>query len=214
MISKNPLAKILVLFSLVAGLASGCDVLPQVISTDPTETATPLSLPSESPTAFPTPTVEIPTSTATITPVVVAATETPQPAITLAAEDMEFELFTGSPVFTANFAHPEAGCGWMGIAGQVFDAQAKPMQGLVVVAEGYLQEAAVEGVSLSGSATSYGPGGYEIVLANLPVESNKGITLSLFDLEGNLLAPRVALDTYADCGKNLILINFQQKPTE
>lgn len=196
----------------LAGLvlaASGCSLLPAAdvaVEASPTAVASPLA---EATKTSPPAATSAPTGAATVTPVVVAATNTPQPALTLAVEEAAFTLAGGSPVYTVNFAHSEAGCGWLGLAGQVFDGQAAPLPNLVVVVEGYLGETPVEGLALTGSSPAYGPGGYEIVLGSLPVESSKALTISLFDLEGNLLASRVALDTYADCGKNLILVNFE-----
>jgi len=201
--------KKITIFALFVMILSACSLLPQEDSPSQimvTETL----LASVMPTQTNIPTVETPASTATVTPVVVSATMTVQPAITLEAVDFPYRLQEVSPVYTSNFAHPEAGCAWLGMAGQVFDAQAVPAQGLVMVVEGYLQESAVDAVALTGTSKDYGPGGFEIVLADLPVDSTKALTVSLFDLQGNPLAPRIALDTYADCSKNLILINFQE----
>lgn len=204
--------KITIIRLCLAGLAliaRGCSLLPEANTTAEASPTAAVTLQAEATVTSPPAATSAPTGTASVTPVVVAATDTPQPALTLAVEEADYQLAEGSPVYTVNFAHPEAGCGWLGLAGQVFDAQAAPLLNLVVVVEGYLGETPVEGLALTGSSPAYGPGGYEIVLGSLPVESSKALTVSLFDLEGNLLAPRVALDTYADCGKNLILVNFE-----
>jgi len=196
----------------LAGLvlaASGCSLLPAANTAAETSPTAAVTLQADATMTIPPAATSAPTGTATVTPVVVSATNTPQPALTLAIENAAFTLAGGAPVYTVNFARPEAGCGWLGLAGQVFDAQAVPLPNLLVVVEGYLGETPVEGLALTGSCPAYGPGGYEIVLGSLPVESSKALTVSLFDLEGNLLASRVALDTYADCGKNLILVNFE-----
>lgn len=204
--------KITIISFCLAGLvlsSSGCSLLPAANTAAEASPPAAVTLQVEATMTSPPAPTSAPTGTATVTPVVVSATNTPQPALTLAIEGAAFTLAGGSPVYTVNFAHPEAGCGWLGLAGQVFDAQAVPLPNLLVVVEGYLGETPVEGLALTGSSPAYGPGGYEIVLGSLPVESSKALTVSLFDLEGNLLASRVALDTYADCGKNLILVNFE-----
>ena len=56
----------------------------------------------------------------------------------------------------------------------------------------------------------YGPGGYEIVLADQPIESRDSLWVQLFDLSGNPLSELIYVDTVADCGQNLILLNYSQ----
>lgn len=137
------------------------------------------------------------TTMATETP---AATKTPVPLI----------LQPGVPAYIRNFSHPVKGCDWMGIAGQVFGADRKPQVNRVVIVKGKLSGSSIDQVVLTGvpEGIIYGPGGYEITLADRPVESVNSITIQVFDLENNPLSLPVNIDTFAECDKNLIIVNF------
>jgi hypothetical protein len=65
-------------------------------------------------------------------------------------------------------------------------------------------------MSLTGVALNYGPSGFEFQLAGKPVASKKTLWTQLLDQEGLPVSDRVFFDTYADCNRNLILINFKQ----
>lgn len=124
---------------------------------------------------------------------------------------MPFALQPNSPVYLQNFAHPDRACGWVGVAGQVFDLNGKPISNLVVVAEGTLGGKIVDGVGLTGLNKAYGPGGYEIEIGSTLVDSTGTVKVSLYGLDGVALATQVSINTYNDCKKNLILVNYVQK---
>ena len=121
-----------------------------------------------------------------------------------------FVAQSGIPVYLSNFAHPDRGCEWAGIAGQVFDAAGAAKGGLVVSVLGQLDGQPVDGVTLSGLPASqgYGPGGYELVLGDHPVQSQGNLTVQVFDQSGNPLTAPFIVDTFADCERNLVLVNF------
>ena len=104
--------------------------LPALVLTN-TPTPTPKGvLPS---TWTPTPTL---TASPTLTP-----TETPSPTPTntpVPTADLEsgtsFEIQEGSPSYEVNSLHASAGCGWMGVAGQIFDREGNPISGVLVEA--------------------------------------------------------------------------------
>lgn len=98
----------------------------------------------------------------------------------------------------------------MGVAGQVINSLGVPQCDLVVVVEGTLNNNPVELVALTGLSDQYGLGGYEVVLSDQVIASQGSLKLTLYDLNGIVLANPVSFDTIADCQKNLILINFQQ----
>src|SRR3990172_11681189 len=52
--------------------------------------------------------------------------------------DIRFIEQAGSPAWLPNIMHPQSGCNWMGIGGQVFDAQSVPTKNLVVEVGGKL----------------------------------------------------------------------------
>lgn len=105
--------------------------------------------------------------------------------------------------------YAERGCRWMGVAGQVFDAEGQPVEGVVVGINGELGGNPVSGVGLSGLATDYGPGGYEVFLAETPLASNGTLWAQVFSPEWEPLSPAYTFSTSADCAENLILLNFQ-----
>lgn len=98
----------------------------------------------------------------------------------------------------------------MGVAGQVFSTAGKPVNNLVVVLEGTLDGQIVDKVGMTGLAKDYGAGGYEIVFSDKAAASSGSLFATLYDLSGNSLSYPVAFDTFADCKKNLVLVNFKQ----
>ena len=194
-------------------LCPGCEA---TATTDPAIEST-ATAPAE--TAIVEPTQEgtpAPEATATAQIVVVVPTNTPTntplPATaTPSASDMKYDVQSDSPVYIPNFAHADLACSWMGIAGQVFDKAGSPLPGVVVVAEGSLNAKPLEIIRLTSLDSAYGPGGFEIPLADQPVDSNGTIYVSIYDLDGNLLSTPLALQTYNDCDKNLIVVNFKEK---
>ena len=99
----------------------------------------------------------------------------------------------------------------MGVAGQVFDRSGKPILNMVVVVEGVLNNATIDMIGLTGINGAYGPGGYEIQLANAVINSSNTLAITLYDLAGSTMTYPLAFSTYADCSKNLVLINFNQR---
>lgn len=169
---------------------------PRSTATDvpPTQTAEP------SPTANPTATLE-----PSFTP-----THTPEPSLTPTPFPYGFQ--EGSPSYMANFAHPDDGCDWLGVAGQVFDRDGEVVKDVVVKAGGELKgESILNTLSMPGAAQAYGPGAYELVLSTDPVYSEESVWIQLYDLHANPLSEKTYLTTYAACDKNLIILNFVQK---
>jgi hypothetical protein len=134
------------------------------------------------------------------------------PTNTLPTSLLTFGLSEGSPIAIASLAfHPEAGCNWMGIAGQVFNLSGAPISTSVTVhLEGVLASNQKDLTSLSGTATQYGEAGYEIVLASKPIASSGALWVQLLDQAGLPLSEQQYFDTYDSCDKNLIVINFRQ----
>jgi hypothetical protein len=102
------------------------------------------------------------------------------------------------------------GCNWSGIAGQVFNQTEVPIQNLIVHLEGFWNGNPVSVDVLSGSATQYGPAGYEFVLGDQLLGSSQTLWIQLRDADHKNISARVYLDTYNDCSRNLILVNFIQ----
>jgi hypothetical protein len=145
----------------------------------------------------------VPTGTATATAIPATAT--------IIAANMKYEVQSDSPVYIPNFVHTDAACSWMGIAGQVFNKAGSPLPNVVVVAEGSLNSTPVEVISLTSLSSAYGPGGYELPLSTTSIDSSNSIYVSIYDLAGNLLSSPLPVQTYNNCDKNLIIVNFKEK---
>jgi hypothetical protein len=149
-----------------------------------------------------------PTATETLVP-----TDTPTatlPAATPSPSGMPFSLQPDSPKYTTNFANTK-GCQWMGVAGQAFDNKSSaPIAGLAVRLGGQLSSLPFDLTSLTGSAPAYGPGGYEFVLSDHPIASNKTLWIQLLDTAGVALSDKIYFTTSDKCNENLVLIHWLQ----
>ncbi len=175
---------------------------PPTATSQPTETLLP-------PTATPEPTV---------TPQVIsnalqamAATETPVARIDLVWGDRYFVVQQGTPVEMPNWAHPDLGCNWLGIGGQVFDLNGDPALNMIMEAGGTLEGQPVLGLTLTGLTSVYGPGGYEFQLADHVVASADEVWVQIKDDAGRALSEPVFLDTFASCEQNLVILNFVEQ---
>lgn len=118
--------------------------------------------------------------------------------------------------YLVNFTHPDLGCDWLGVAGQVFNRAGVVQKDILIKSGGELADAAVlEEMTMPLAEPdidlAYGPGGYEITLANSPAASQGSVWVQLFNLDGDPISEQVYLTTYDDCQKNLILLNFTEE---
>jgi hypothetical protein len=165
----------------------------------PTITPTPSLTPTFNPTNTPTPT-HTPTSTPTETP-----TPGPSPTPTNTRSPYPFTLDQNSPMYTANYAN-NAGCNWMGVAGQVFDLNGDPVgTGAYLV---WVTEGGINQQVLTGDALAYGPSGWEVFIFDRPRVSTHRI--QLFSPSGTPVSEVYEFTTRASCNQNLVLINFVQ----
>jgi hypothetical protein len=179
----------------------------------PTSTPTPqLSLPPTwTPTAVLHPTsTRPPRPTSTRVPTEPASTEAGTDATQEPAENMPFVIQPGNPVAIGNIAHPDLGCDWMGIAGQATGLDNSPVIGLMIQLGGELNGKKMVPVTLTGTAAQYGEGGYEFTLSEKPVSSKQTLWVQLMDQEGTPLSEKIYFDTFSDCEKALVLLNFNQ----
>lgn len=135
-----------------------------------------------------------------------------EPSVQTAASVLMYSKQYQTPLSLPNYAHPEAGCNWMGVAGQVFDAQGNPIRNILVNVGGVLNGKPVDLLGMTGLATNYGPAGYEMVLSTSVIASTGTLWVQLYDLSGNPISGKVVIDTYNDCQRNLILVNFVRHP--
>ncbi len=98
----------------------------------------------------------------------------------------------------------------MGIGGNIFDINSAPQTGLIIELGGTIQGLAVTGLAVSGTAQSYGQSGFELPISNKPILTNKTLYIQVRDQAGVPVSDQIYFDTFDDCAKNLILINFYQ----
>ena len=177
--------------------------LPEMMELD-TPTPTPKSvLP---PPWTPTITIE---PTATNTPI---PSKTPDPTQEQAAEenppqdqvdlgDMPVVLHDGSPQYIpATSFHPDLGCKWLGVAGQVIDINGAPVQGLLIEVGGKLADEKVGNPTIlqaTGLAKAYGEAGYEVKLADEPIASEGTIWVQVIDQAGLPLSEKIYFYIYS-----------------
>jgi len=196
-------------------LLSGCNLIPDNLFTFIQASSTPIDDQSSlSETAEPLEQREtritIPTATFIVTDTSIptelpAETSTPQ----IAATPFPFILQSGTPAYIKNFAHPSEGCDWLGIAGQVFDENGNPLLNKIVIVTGIIEEEELEIIGVTGvpEADIYGPGGFEIQVADHVFASENALDIQVFNLDGIPISDSISFNTLADCGKNLIIIN-------
>jgi len=175
----------------------------------PTDTATlapTMPAPSDTPSVSASPTTEV---------IIVEATPAQPPAPIPTPDPAEksryaFGLAAEPQGLNASLYQPARGCAWMGVAGRAFDIQNRPVKGIRVQLSGWLNGHTVNLLSLTGTALQYGPSGYEFTLAEAPMATTGWLKIQLLDQSDLPLSSIVVLDTYAECEKNLILVDFKQ----
>lgn len=188
----------------------------------------PVAFPSETPTnvviALPatwTPTVTppvpptetpVPTNTLPPTPTPLTLTSTPTVTLPPPAGGYPYEVRTGSPRAIPNIYHPELACNWMGVGGQVVDMSEAPVTGLLIRLGGGASGIRIQEntFTLTGVALSYGRAGYEFKLADSPDATQDALWIQLLNQAGVPLSDKVFFDTYGDCERNLIIMDFKQ----
>lgn len=180
----------------------------------PTSTATPP--PSSTPvpkqptrTFTPTSTPVTPTVTFTPSPTV-TETPTPGPSPTPTIYSAYPFILRGEIKVIPGATFPDHDTCKLWVAGQAYDLQGAPMQGITMMLGGALDGKTLYQLSLTGTALQYGQAGFEFTVADKPVNSKQSAWVALFDQAMLPLSGKIYFDTYDDCSKNLILVNFRQ----
>lgn len=193
---------------------------PPLPATITLPTITPTARSVLPPTWTPEPTLEptatfTPRPTATLPPTetpfsLFTPTDTEQASPTVAS--MPYDVAPGSPVAISSVTfRPEAGCNWMGVAGQVLDLSGAPVStGVVIQLSGVYGGQFVEKTSLTGIAPQYGQAGYEFFLGDTPIASNETLWVQLLDQVGAPLSSKIYFQTFEDCERNLVFLNFKR----
>jgi len=154
----------------------------------------------------------VPTQTAT--PVLTATTVpslTPTFTSTPTPEVYPFILIGEPEMMNNALIRPGLSCEYLIIAGQVWDLQDVPVTDSATIhLYGSLAGFTIDRYALPGTAQVYGESGYEFVLEGLVVDSLESLTIRLEDTNGLPLSTGYAIETFEDCQKNLILVNFKQ----
>jgi hypothetical protein len=169
----------------------------------PTNTRRPTLTPSVTPTLptkTPTPT---PTNTATATPTEtpLGPTLTPQPT----RSAFPFTKSDSSPFYLQNFAN-NAGCNWLGLAGEVLDLNRNP-----VPAGSYKVHVWGSGIDerlTVGTAPAYSPSGWEQFVFDSPVVRDYNVQLE--STNGTAVSQAYNVQTRASCNQNLLRFDFVQ----
>ena len=184
-------------------------------------TVTPASATTESP-KDPTATSK-PKMTSTAIPKITAtpsytptATATERPAATFTPTAVPYSLQLMNPFYLENFTHDDLGCAWLGVAGQIFNLEGQVQKNIVIRAGGeingtpVIEEMAMP-LAEPDTDLAYGPGGFELTLADSLAATESEVWIQLFHLNGDPLSDKIYLTTYNDCQKNLILLNFVEE---
>lgn len=188
-------------------------VATDIAATSPPPTATPALVAQSSPTPPPEaayPLAETPQSLSAPTAQVgeqnlmllstPLPTPTPTPAMRLVLQD-------STPVYARAFRYEALGCNWMGVAGQAFDRDGRPITGLVVRVVGNVAGQNLDASGLTGLVTDYGPAGYEVKLADRVAPAI--FWIQVFDVQGTPVSEAFMVQmSGADCTRNLAIINF------
>lgn len=212
----------LIVFTIIGGIMtlSACENFPTPKSTETSATISVLEnsvTPNTNSTSSePAPlttisTVEaLPSPTITSLPKETPSTKTTPTSHMTSANIAEPLVYpqSGSPKYLLNYLHPELGCSWLGVVGQIFDTNGTPVSGKIIEVDGNLNGTEILGLGLSGNAQPIGPAGYEIKLSDKPGDSNQPLRIQVFSNDGTPLSNPIPFYTYNDCNKNLIVFNF------
>lgn len=121
-------------------------------------------------------------------------------------------ILDGQPeAITSDLIRPQLGCDYLVIAGQVWDLQGDPVLGSAQVhLFGSLGGYEIDEISEPGSAAVYGQSGYEFIFKGLVLDSETALTIQLEDDTSGQLSSPYFIQTYKDCQRNLILVNFKK----
>lgn len=177
----------------------------------PTSTVTPsLAPPSATPqpTLAPSETPQPPSPTPTVTDTP-TETPTPGPSPTATIHSLYPFILDTTSVISGDVFHAGEGCK-LWVAGQALDLQRAPMVGITVMLGGSLRGQNLYQLSLTGTALQYGPAGFEFTIAEETTASTDAVWVMLLDQAGIPLSARTYFETFSDCSRNLILVNFRQ----
>ncbi len=185
-------------------------VIPLPPTWTPTLTSRPLPSRTKAPTWTP-PLKKTPTPTETPAEGTLPATLTTTPSEGTPTITPTLPPVTVEFTYQASTTkHPDSACEWMGVGGEVFDANGNPLQFQTVQLGGSLEGEAISREMQSGSVPSYGISGFEFLLGNHTAASTQELWIQLFDFYDKPLTEKIFFDTYSDCKRNLVMVTFTE----
>lgn len=190
-------------------------ILPNPLEAKPTATSLPAGL-TNGPTAINeiTPTWSVtftPTQTQTLRP---TATYTPEPTPTYTPTPTEKPMpfvIKGMPKgYPNSLLFPQYACEeYLFIGGEILDLREAPVFDLTLKLGGTYGGSLVDLTSVSGEVTAYGESGFGFVIENQRIREG-GITIQLFDANGEDLSALTYLSITGNCDSNLVIVNYKQ----
>lgn len=201
------LALVLVVLLMLLG------ILPNPLRVKPTATSLPAGVTIEpSPTETNVPILSATfTSTQTLQP---TATQTPLPTLTHTPTPTEKPMpfvIKGTPKgYPNSMLFPQYDCEeYLFIGGEILDMRDAPILGLTVKLGGTYGGSQVDLTSESGDVSVYGESGFGFVLENQRIRES-GLTIQLFDANGEALSAQTYLSITGNCDSNLVIVNYKQ----
>lgn len=201
------LALVLVVLLMLLG------ILPNPLRVKPTATSLPAGVTIEpSPTETNVPILSATfKSTQTLQP---TATQTPLPTLTYTPTPTEKPMpfvIKGTPKgYPNSMLFPQYDCEeYLFIGGEILDLRDAPILGLTVKLGGTYGGSQVDLTSESGDVSVYGESGFGFVLENQRIRES-GLTIQLFDANGEALSAQTYLSITGNCDSNLVIVNYKQ----
>ncbi len=188
---KRQLLVLILAFAAVSCTSSLTEVWPTVQARLPAATPTP-EMPTATPTLPPTATLHIPPGGYPRLPTPIGVPPTVPPQRRFVVPDGVIDLA----------AHPD-GCDTLAVTGQVLDAHGG---GLGEAYRVRVWAAGVNTTAAAGSEPRWGPGGYQVDVAEGPREMY--LFVQLLEATGSAASQVYRVRTLADCEANRIIVNF------
>lgn len=201
------LALVLVVLLMLLG------ILPNPLEAKPTTTSLPAGVTNEPTISTQTTATRQVTLTQTQTSKP-TATDTPEPTSTYTPTPTEKPLpfvIKGMPKgYPNSMLFPQYTCEqYLFIGGEVLDLREATVYDLTIKLGGTYGGNLIDQTSLSGEYTVYGQSGFGFVLENLRVRES-GITIQLFNADGEALSALTYLSITGNCDSNLVIVNYKQ----
>ena len=190
-------------------------ILPNPLEAEPTATSLP-GIPTNEPSITSEVTIaQSATSTATLTQTLEpTATPTPEPTLTYTPTPTEKPMpfvVKGTPNgYPNSMLFPQYSCEeYLFIGGEILDLREAPILGLTVRLGGTYGGSLFDMTSVSGDMSVYGESGFGFVIENQRIRES-GITMQLFNENGEPLSALIYLSISGNCDSNLVIVNYKQ----